>query len=129
MWAELHQIWTFTSGHFTDPLVFGVAAPRHQSVGQVSVHGAVPAVVLLVLILDERRHHLGGGGRQSPAFCARPRPLRNMRQTYRRTVGPLPGPEVLGVSLVQTHPEPATLCSKTKTKQDQKDLKTLTVSV
>lgn len=120
MWAELQKFWTFTSGHFADPLVFGVAAPRRQSVGQVSVHGAVPPVVLLVFVLDERRHHLEGRRRQRPALLRASTPGSNLRRTYRRTVGPLPGPEVLGVSLVQTHPEPATLCSKTNTKQDQK---------
>lgn len=39
--------------------------------------------------------------------------------TYRRSIGPLPGPKAVGVSLIQAHPEPAARCSKSNTKQDQ----------
>lgn len=48
----------FTSEQLTNPLVFGIASLWREGVGEVTVHSAVPPVILLVLILDEGRHHL-----------------------------------------------------------------------
>lgn len=49
---------TFTSCQLADPLMFGVTGLWRESVGQVTVHGTVPPVILVVLILYEGRHHL-----------------------------------------------------------------------
>lgn len=48
----------FTFGYLADPLMFSVTELWHESVAQVTVHSAVPPVVILSVVLDEGRQHL-----------------------------------------------------------------------
>lgn len=115
------EVRPITSGQLADPLVLCVAGQRHDGVGQVAVHGTVPPVILLVLILYEGGHHLRQHTRQDSDGL---RPLNGLGSlcrppcTYGRTIRPLPGAGIFRVSFIQTHPEPAALCSEKEQKEN-----------
>lgn len=116
-----------TFGYLADPFVFSVTELWHESIGHVTVHSAEPPVIILSFILDKGRHHLHENTHQA---TRRPQIIStdkydtthsNLR-TYRGTVRPLPTSWMLRVSLIQAHPEQATLCSKNKQTSETKNL-------
>lgn len=99
-----------TFGYLADPLMFSVTELWYESIGQVTVHSAVPPVIILSFILNKSRHHLHVSTHQA---TRRPQiittedynKIRSDLCTYRGVVRPLPSSWMLRVSLIQTHPE------------------------
>lgn len=115
-----------TFGYLADPLVFSITELWYKSIGQVTVHGAVPPVIILSFILDKSRHHLYENTHQAtrhPQIITTEEydKIRSNLCTYWGIVRPLPSSWMLRVSFIQTHPEWATLCTKNKKERETKN--------